>query len=68
MPQMIGPELARRLTAHRPAMKVLCMSGYPERTTIRRTEITAGTEWLQKPFTPAGLSAQVRQVLDAPAG
>ena len=24
--------------------------------------------WLQKPFTPAGLSAQVRQVLDAPAG
>jgi hypothetical protein len=49
-------------------MKVLCMSGYPERTTIQRAEITADTAWLQKPFTPAGLSAQVRQVLDAPAG
>ena len=68
MPQMIGPELARRLTAHRPGMKVLCMSGYPERPTIQRAEITADTAWLQKPFTPAGLSAQVRQVLDAPAG
>jgi CheY-like chemotaxis protein len=67
MPQMSGPELARRLTAHRPGMNVLCMSGYPERTTVQRAEITADTAWLQKPFTPASLSAHVRQVLDAQA-
>ncbi|HSE03370.1 MAG TPA: response regulator, partial [Methylomirabilota bacterium] len=30
MPGVSGPELARRLRAHRPDLRVLCMSGYPE--------------------------------------
>ena len=30
MPGTSGPELARRLRAHRPGLRVLCMSGYPE--------------------------------------
>ena len=32
MPRMSGPDLARRLRAGRPTLRVLCMSGYPEST------------------------------------
>jgi DNA-binding response OmpR family regulator len=63
MPGTSGPELARRLRAHRPGLRVLCMSGYPE-SADRRIEGEAGwNAWLQKPFTPAGLMAKVRECL-----
>ncbi|HEY7434644.1 MAG TPA: response regulator [Methylomirabilota bacterium] len=63
MPGASGPELARRLRAQRPDLRVLCMSGYPE-SADRRLEGEAGwNAWLQKPFTPAGLMAKVRDCL-----
>jgi two-component system cell cycle sensor histidine kinase/response regulator CckA len=64
MPRMSGPELARRLRARRPGLRVLCMSGYPEGTQ-REVAADAGTwnAWLQKPFSPDGLIAKVRECL-----
>jgi two-component system, cell cycle sensor histidine kinase and response regulator CckA len=45
MPEMSGPELAKRLTSARPDMKVLCMSGYtddsPEWRSYRRLRTCA---------------------------
>ena len=60
MPRMSGPELARRLRARRPELRVLCMSGYPERVAADAEPWTA---WLQKPFGPDGLIAKVRECL-----
>ena len=63
MPGASGPELARRLRAHRPGLRVLCMSGYPE-SEDQRIEGEAGwTAWLQKPFTPDILMRKVRDCL-----
>ncbi len=67
MPQMSGPELARRLAAVRPTMKVLCMSGYTADAVVRHGVLEGGIAFLQKPFTPETLTAKVRQVLDAAA-
>jgi two-component system cell cycle sensor histidine kinase/response regulator CckA len=63
MPGATGPELARRLRAHRPGLPVLCMSGYPE-SADRRVDGEAGwNAWLQKPFTPDMLMRKVRECL-----
>jgi two-component system, cell cycle sensor histidine kinase and response regulator CckA len=64
MPQVSGPELARRLTAGRGEMKVLCMSGYTDDTVVRHGVIEAQVEYLQKPVTPESLTRKVREVLD----
>jgi two-component system, cell cycle sensor histidine kinase and response regulator CckA len=63
MPGTSGPELARRLRAHRPGLRVLCMSGYPESADPRIGGEAGWNAWLQKPFTPAGLMAKVRECL-----
>jgi two-component system, cell cycle sensor histidine kinase and response regulator CckA len=66
MPQVSGPELARRLAASRPEMNVLCMSGYTDDSIVRHGVLDAKIAYLQKPLTPGGLSKKVREVLDAP--
>jgi PAS domain S-box-containing protein len=66
MPQMSGPELARRLTAVRPEMKVLCMSGYADDAALRHGVVQSGLAFLQKPLTVEALTRKVREVLDAP--
>jgi len=63
MPRMSGPELARRLRATRPALRVLCMSGYPESAERGPDGSAAWTGWLQKPFNPDGLIVKVRECL-----
>ena len=63
MPRMSGPELARRLRATRPALRVLCMSGYPESAEHGAAGAAEWTAWLQKPFSPDGLIAKVRECL-----
>jgi len=63
LPAMDGLELADRLTALRPNMKVLYMSGYsnplPTRPGHEETERT----FIQKPFTTDNLALKVREVL-----
>ncbi len=67
MPQMSGPELARRLTALRPGLKVLCMSGYTDDSIVRHGVLDASVAFLQKPITLRSLTKKVREVLDGPA-
>jgi PAS domain S-box-containing protein len=66
MPQMSGPELAKRLTSVRPHMKVLCMSGYTDDSIVRHGVLEAHIAYLQKPITPETLTTRVREVLDGP--
>ncbi len=66
MPILSGRELAERLAALRPRMKVLFMSGYTDDAIVHHGVLEAGTPFIQKPFTPHTLAAKVREVLDAP--
>ena len=63
MPGMTGPELARRLRARRPTLRVLCMSGYPESLDRRVGGEKAWNGWLEKPFSPDAMLAKVRDCL-----
>lgn len=65
MPGLCGRELARQLTARRPGLKVLYMSGYTTNAIVHHGELDSSTFFLPKPFTPASLAAKVREVLDA---
>ena len=63
MPHMGGRNLVERLAAVRPKMKVLFMSGYTDHALMHR-DLTPGTAFLQKPFTPEAFVRKVRSVLD----
>jgi PAS domain S-box-containing protein len=65
MPGMRGPELAERLLRLRPDLRVLYMSGYTDDAIAHHGFLDAGTEFLQKPFTPLRLMQKIREVLDA---
>jgi PAS domain S-box-containing protein len=65
MPGMRGPELARRLVATRPDMRVLFMSGYTDDAVVTDGILEGQGEFLEKPFTPTALGRRVRSVLDS---
>jgi two-component system cell cycle sensor histidine kinase/response regulator CckA len=65
MPQMSGPDLAKRLAKSRPDMRVMCMSGYTDDSIVRHGILQTEIAYLQKPFTPESLTRKVREVLDA---
>ena len=64
MPIIGGRELARQLTAIRPDLRVLYMSGYTPQAILHHGELEADTFFIQKPFTPSSLAAKIREVLD----
>jgi two-component system, cell cycle sensor histidine kinase and response regulator CckA len=66
MPGMSGCDLAAQLAAHRPELRVLYVSGYPDHPALREGVLDPGAELLRKPFSGSALAAKVRQVLDAP--
>ena len=64
MPRMNGRELADRLTATRPELKVLFTSGYPSDTVVRHGIAEARTAFIEKPYLPDDLARMVRDILD----
>jgi nitrogen-specific signal transduction histidine kinase len=60
MPGMTGTELARRLLAARPGLRVVFISGYTEDAAIRSGALPEGQVFLPKPFTGEGIVRAVR--------
>jgi CheY-like chemotaxis protein len=65
MPKMGGTDLAARLLALQPELRVLYMSHAGDRL-LRHLEIDRERGFLQKPFTMGLLAGKVRLALDAP--
>ncbi len=65
MPGMSGPELAERLQADQPDLRILYASGYAQAAMTQRGVLRRGTSFLPKPFSSGELARRVRAVLDA---
>jgi len=65
MPEMSGRVLAEKLTALRPSLRVLYMSGYSHDIIDQYGAMDSGQDYLQKPFTKKDLATKVRELLDA---
>lgn len=61
-----GQELARRLRADMPGLRVLFSSGYSPEIAGRELKLGAGENFLQKPFSADTLAEIVRRALDTP--
>jgi CheY-like chemotaxis protein len=68
MPQMSGRELAEKLSAGRPGLKILYISGYTDEVIARHGVTQSNAALLQKPFSREALGLKVRSILDARAG
>jgi PAS domain S-box-containing protein len=66
MPGMNGRELANQLTASRPGLRCLYMSGYPADVIAHHGMIDAGVRLIQKPFSLKLLARNVREAIDCP--
>jgi len=64
MPKIGGREAAKRLLPLYPQMKVIYMSGYTDDAIVHHGVLEPGLNFLEKPFTPKGLTLKVREVLD----
>jgi PAS domain S-box-containing protein len=64
MPKLSGRELATRLSAARPDLKVLYISGYTDDSVFRHGVLEGGMSFLQKPFNLKAMAQKVREVLD----
>jgi CheY-like chemotaxis protein len=63
MPQMNGRELAERLTALKPTMKCLFMSGYTADAIAHHGVLDEGVRFIQKPFSIKTMAEKTREAL-----
>lgn len=63
MPKIGGPELADRITATRPSMPVLFVTGYADDLPMQ-VKKPARTHMLQKPFSLVTLGTTIRTILE----
>jgi nitrogen-specific signal transduction histidine kinase/CheY-like chemotaxis protein len=63
MPGMLGKEVAERIQAIAPDIRVLYMSGYARPVLASQGRLAPGTVLLEKPFTEAEVMEKVGQVL-----
>jgi CheY-like chemotaxis protein len=66
MPDMTGPELARRLARAWPEAKVLFVSGNSTNDSAPDGVLARDAAFLEKPFSPDALARKVREALTAP--
>jgi len=64
MPRMNGRDLAAELHKTNPRLKVLYISGYIGKASVRIAELGPGTSFLSKPFSPESLARKLRLLLD----
>lgn len=64
MPTMGGFEVAEMLRTTRPNLKVVFMSGYPDRGDTRYENLPANAQFLRKPVNPGRLAKVIRAELD----
>ncbi len=64
MPEMNGRDLKERISALRPGLKALYMSGYTANVIAHHGVLGEGVQFLQKPFSVRALAEKVREVLD----
>jgi CheY-like chemotaxis protein len=64
LPGLGGLELAQRLAAERPDLRVLFMSGYVEPSLAGAAALDPAHDLLRKPFAPDELLRRVRAALD----
>ena len=59
-----GAQMAKRLNARMPQLKVLYMSGYTDDAIVHHGVLDADVAFIQKPFMPLDLARMVRLTLD----
>ena len=64
MPGISGREIANQISAQRPKMKVIFVSGYTPNAIVHHGILDEDLNFLQKPFTAGTLTSKVREVLD----
>ncbi|HEX6040204.1 PAS domain S-box protein [Longimicrobium sp.] len=64
MPRMNGSDLARRLMAERPGIRVLFISGYDRDAARTAGPLEPGTDFIEKPFSPELLLERVGRLLE----
>jgi len=67
MPGMGGRELAQHLSAIKPDLRTLFISGYMDDIGVMAGQEEGMSSFLQKPFTPEVLAREVRNLLDSSA-
>ncbi|MBX7258464.1 MAG: PAS domain S-box protein [Candidatus Hydrogenedentes bacterium] len=64
MPEMNGRELVQQLTASRPELKYIYMSGYPADVISKQGILAEGAPFIHKPFSIESMAKEIRRVLD----